>query len=49
VGQGVDEEGGVMGHHHAQHPGQQHHAEQIPVQRPSSSGMPMLVTRARAR
>ncbi|MNO78529.1 hypothetical protein D3C76_696730 [compost metagenome] len=31
MGKGVDEEGGVMGHHHAQHPGEQQHAEQIPM------------------
>ncbi len=34
VGQGVDEEGGVVGHHHAQHSRQQQHAEQIPVDEP---------------
>ncbi|MNL02334.1 hypothetical protein D3C87_1228360 [compost metagenome] len=31
VGKGVDEEGGMVGHHHAQHPRQQQHAEQIPM------------------
>ena len=42
VGQRVDEEGGVVSHHHPQHARQQQHAEHIPVPQAKQQRQPQI-------